>query len=163
MNFIAKPAVFVRAAILLATVATLSAGAFAQTLHAGDLPATVTIGQRPLTASTDHVAAFTRGSILYVSGEDLMRAMSGRMEHQAGHYTVTAFPGMLQQRTAEFTIGSADATFEGKPVTMKGPAIRAYGQPYIPVSFFGQPPLRTKVIISSDNRKAQIVLPPDMR
>jgi hypothetical protein len=154
----ARPALL--AAALLAAVT--GGAAFAQSLQPGDLPAKVTIGNRPLSAASDHLAAFTRGGTLYVNGQDLIEAVSGKSVQEADHYTITAFPGMLQERTAEFTIGSPKVIFQGKPVVMSAPAIRAYGLPYIPVSFFGQQPLRSKVTISPDHRSARITMPSDM-
>jgi hypothetical protein len=152
--------VAVAIAALLTTAAAPSSAA--ATLMAGDLPATVTIGDRPLTGPGDHVAAFTRGKTLYVGLEELTRVVTGSITKAGAVITVTSFRGAPDSKTAVFTIDSKEVTVGDKKVELDAPVVEAYGhRPYVPISFFGSSAVRTKVKESANHRTGSIILPPD--
>jgi hypothetical protein len=151
---------FAASALLLARPSTGFAAAPA--LTGGDKSATVTVEGRPLSADTDHVIAFTRGKILYVSVRALRRMVSGSVSHDGKVYTVNSFRGDSNSKSYTFTIGSPMVTAAGTTVKLEAPVIKAYGHIYIPLSFFGSGAVRTKVKISADDRTGDIILPPGM-
>jgi hypothetical protein len=151
--------------LALALALTLTLGspvlAAAPALTSGDLPATVTVGGRPLSSDTDHVVAFTRGKTLYVCVEDLKQMVSGGMTRVGDEFTVASFKGDADSKKYVFTIGSTKATAAGKPIVLSAPVVEAYGEIYVPLSFFGSPGVRTHVKIAADDRSGDIILPPD--
>ncbi len=149
-------------AALAVTFAPSSALAAAPPLTGGDKSATVTVDGRPLSADTDHVVAFTRGTILYVCVMDLRQMVSGSVSHDGKVYTVKSFKGDSNSKSYTFTIGSPIVDAAGTTVKLEAPVIRAYGHIYIPLSFFGSGGVRTKVKISADDRTGDIILPPGM-
>jgi len=155
-SFALAPAV----AFVLASGAPAFAAAPA--LTNGDKPATVTIGERPLSADTDHVVAFKRGDVLYVCVQDLRQMVSGQTTHSGDHYVVESFKGDANSKTYAFTIGSNQVRTGGKTVALSAPVIRAYGHVYIPISFFSSGAVKTKVSMSADGRTGDIILPPGM-
>ncbi len=140
----------------------MAAPAFAQAppLTGGDLPATVTVSGRPLSADTDHVVSFLRGKTIYVCVRNLRKMVSGSVEHSGNQITIHSFKGDLNSHTYVFAVGSSTAVANGELVHLTAPVVRAYGHNYIPLSFFGQKPLKTHVVISADGRSGEIVLPP---
>jgi hypothetical protein len=128
----------------------------APVLLAGDRAASVTINDRPLSGNSEKVDAFKRGDVLYVSLDDVMRAFNGSMVHDGTHYTVKSFRYSANSKTFTFTMGSAEASVEGKPIELKAPAVKAYGRAFIPLSFFGSGAVRTHVTMSSDGTNADI-------
>ena len=147
-------------ALALTLIAASPALAAAPGLTHGDLPATVTVGGRPLSGDTDHVVAFTRGKTLYVCVEDLKQMVSGAMTRAGNTFTVASFKGDTDSKTYIFTIGSTKAIAAGRPIMLTAPVIEVYGQIYVPLSFFGSPSVRTHVKISADDRSGDIILPP---
>jgi hypothetical protein len=146
--------------VALALAASAQALAAAPPLTGGDRSATVTVGERPLSADTDHVVAFERAGTLYVCVKDLKQMASGTESHDGSTYTVTSFKGDSNSRVFVFSVGSTTVTAGGKPFHLSAPVVRAYHHTYIPLSFFGTGAVRTKVKISPDGRTGDIVLPP---
>jgi hypothetical protein len=146
--------------VALALGASAQALAAAPPLAAGDRSATVTVGERPLSADTDHVVAFERGGTLYVCVKDLKQMASGTESHDGSTYTVTSFKGDSNSRTFVFSVGASSVSVAGKTYQLSAPVVRAYHHVYIPLSFFGTGAVRTKVKISADGRAGDIILPP---
>lgn len=134
--------------------------AVATALAPGDRPATVTVEHRPLSADRDHVVAFTRANTLYVCLDDLTQAVSGSLHRDGKRIAVTTFAGSANSRTATFSVGSADATLDGRAIHLEAPVVAPYGCAYVPLSFFGAPGVRTRVTFGANHRSGNIALPP---
>jgi hypothetical protein len=149
-----KTASIVRGILALGCALVTFTGARAATptappLHPGDVPATVTINERPLSYDTDHVIAFKRGREIYVCLMDIRQMINGQQVRHGNTYIVHSFRGDTDSRTYVFKIGSAHATAHGQPVTLHAPVVEAYGHVYLPLSFFEADALVTHVLPES--------------
>ena len=129
-------------------------------LAPGDLPATVTVDHRPLSADTGRVVAFSRAKTIYVCLDDVKQAVTGSIAHDGKRIVLTTFTGSSNSRTVTFTPGSTNAMLDGKPLVLTAPVVTQYGCAFIPLSFFGSPGLRTRVTFAADGRSGNVVLPP---
>jgi hypothetical protein len=162
MSFINRLGFLASGAAALVAVSAPAASAEPD-LVKGDSPATVTVGDRPLTGPADHVAAFTRGGVLYVGLEELTRVVTGTITKSGGTVTITSFRGAPDSKTAVFHIGSPQVSVGGKIATLDAPVIEAYGhRPYVPLSFFGTKLVRTTYKEAADHRSGAIILPSGM-
>jgi hypothetical protein len=109
----------------LAAVAALSVAA-----QAADVPYTILLDGRPLTARTAGTGAVSRNGVLFIDVVIATKTFSGLLTFADAGNTVRL---SIQHHTAIFRIGSKTARFDGKPRTLPGAPFKLDGDFYVPL------------------------------
>jgi hypothetical protein len=99
--------------------------------QAADVPYTILLDGRPLTARTSGTGAIARNGVIFVDVVVATKTFSGLLTFGDAGNTVRL---SLRNQTAIFTVGSRTAQIGGKPVTLPGAPFKSDGDVYVPLS-----------------------------
>jgi hypothetical protein len=126
---------------------------------ATDVPYTVLVDGRPLTGKIATTGALQRNGVLFIDVVVAVKTFSGLLTFADRGATVKL---TVRGRTGSFTLGSKQATIEGKPVAMRAAPFRANGDyfvPIVPVATLGY----AKLKIDNQYRTASLSVRPFAR